>query len=292
MLIPGRHNGIQMSEYRAIPYVTYGILRAVQKCPAKAKLCLANNVNQNDTDETRLGQAIHCAILEPGRFDLDYFPSRCQATNRNTGAPCGRRAEFRVNGLWFCKSHLKEDMPDFDAPVTADEGEIRTCKLIREAFNSHSGVQELLSVGLDSETSLIWNDPESNLPCKCRPDLLAINGSIAVDLKTTHDSVNHLAFCKKVVTNGYLHQAAFTRMACRALGIPLIDYFIVAIETNEPYCVAVFRLQEKDIDWAEIDLQSGLFRLSDCLSSGLWPGYEGIQNLHIPEEIKKGSSTN
>jgi len=182
-------------------------------------------------------------------------------------------------------------MPDANAPVTADEREIGISKAVRKAFEAHSGVQELLSVGLNSEITLLWKDPTSDLDCKCRPDLLAIDGTIAAELKTTYHSVNPWVFRQKVVRSGYLHQAAFTRMACRELDIPLRDYFIVGLETREPYCVAVFRLKREDIDWAETELQSGLSRLSSCLTSGVWPGYEGIQDLLIPEEVREQYET-
>jgi hypothetical protein len=287
MTIPiGRHTGIPAPDYHTMPCVTYGVLRAVSKCPAKAQLMLGRRAVEPSSDVERLGIAIHCAILEPDRFEFGYVATTCQAMLRNKHTRCNERAFLRHRGEWYCRLHARDLEPDEDAPATADEREIEICKAVRKRFQAHSGVRELLGVGLESEVSLIWKDPATGLDCKCRPDLLALDGTIAVDLKSTAASAHPLVFGRRAVQGGYLHQAAFTRMACRELAISLRDYYIIALETNEPYCVAAYRIREGDIDWAEEELHAGLRLLSDCLASGQWPAYEGIQDLVVPNDLK------
>ena len=56
---PGRYAGIPASEYHALPYVSYGVLRAMTKCPAKAQLLLARR---------------DPGWLEDGEFERVRFP--------------------------------------------------------------------------------------------------------------------------------------------------------------------------------------------------------------------------
>ena len=277
---------LEFQEYNSLNKITYGVLRAVKKCPAKASLML-DGMQELHSGHARLGNAIHCAVLEPHKF-LDYQPSTCREMQYN-GAICGNKAYIRSEGLWYCFRHGQNYEPDSDQPYTCDKNEIEICNKVKEAFDNHSGVKTLLSSEMKNEVSLVWTDEKTSLECKCRPDILSIENGIVLDLKTTSKSVHPMVFQKYAVQEGYIHQAGFTKLACENLGINLNNYYIVAVETNPPYCVAVYQLDEDDIDWAKQELLEGLNILDSCMKSGDWFGYEGVLKLKIPESFRKES---
>ena len=68
-------------------------------------------------------------------------------------------------------------------PVSA--GDMDAALAMAGAVRSHQAAAELLRAG-KAEQSFWWDDSDTGLRCKCRPDWL--NGATAVDLKTTTDA--------------------------------------------------------------------------------------------------------
>jgi hypothetical protein len=281
---PGIYGELPFAGYRDIEALRYGQLRAVSKCPVKA-----NHPQGDDRrwlkDSNRIANGVHCAILEPARFD-DYRPKAGCYGGKGT---CKNIPVARSFGEWYCKDHLADDDVDKDAPSTCVEEEINTCKAVAKAFGSHDGVRSVASLvpggwdnGWEREVSILWEHSTGQW-CKCRPDALSVDRRYVFDLKTTTSSAHPFVVAKSALGSGYIHQAAFTRMGLRSLGYTLDRYFLITLEIREPYCLSVCEVLIDDIDSAEEELSIALTLWEKCAKSERWPGYDGIHPLRLPE---------
>lgn len=135
------------------------------------------------------------------------------------------------------------------------------------------------------EKSLYWNDPDTGVLCKARPDLL-LNNSIA-DLKTTKDA-SPWSFSKEIDKYGYHIQAA---MICEALSIvkkmDIKTFRFIVIEKSAPYVTTIYKLDQKSLDKGKEEFKHFLACYKQCLKTNEWPGYEA-QEISLPGYAFKG----
>ena len=101
------------------------------------------------------------------------------------------------------------------------------------AVRSHQAAAELLRDG-QAEQSFWWDDADTGLRCKCRPDWL--NGATVIDLKTTTDA-SPAGFAKSCATFRYHVQASHY-----LAGLPAERFIFIAVEKVYPYAVGVYQL--------------------------------------------------
>lgn len=278
----GVHRNIPMSVYQQWNALSYGPIRAVHVCPALAKHMIFGDKEFRSVSKS-IGTAIHDAVFRPDYFDKEYAPHTCSAMKHKYGA-CQEVATVRVRDSWYCTRHgkLAGDSPDTDAPGVADQASISLCRTIRDCVHKHPEAMKLLDGIGDCEISYLWKDQKSELDLKCRPDAIGKDESFVVDLKTTSQPLRPSTFPFHAWSKGYFHQAAMALRALQSISVPMGRYFIIAVEINQPHLVAVFELDQRDIETASKDLDCGLKLLSECLGSGNWPGFDQLQTLRIP----------
>lgn len=148
--------------------------------------------------------------------------------------------------------------------VTRDEWD--RAERIAEAVHAHPAARALLRSDGMPEVTVMWT--EGDTPCKGRIDWLA--GAQVVDLKTTRDIDG---FGRSIGTYGYHAQVMhYRRGVTAALG--LIDPplpILVAVETDPPHRVGVWRLSERDAAQGEAMCEEAYRRWADCTEAGVWP---------------------
>jgi hypothetical protein len=208
-----------------------------------------------------MGRAVHCAVLEPDRFPLDYT---VYTGSRRAGSEWHEFAAANAG-----KTILKAD-------------EYARCLDIRDAVRAHPVAGNLLANG-DAEQTVTWADDKTGIACKARIDWVVRNSLI--DLKTTR-SVDAREFGAVAARMQYHGQLAFytngflgSQRVSRAPSAPRI----IAVESEPPYDVAVFRVG-LDAMLAGYDLVAEyLHRLAECRASDTWPGrYPQQTELELP----------
>jgi exodeoxyribonuclease VIII len=213
------------------------------------------------TQAMKLGTAIHKAILEPDKFEKEYaiLP---EGDGRKKEIKEAREKAIVLYGE-NCLS-------------PADYGAIIN---MSKAFHSHAFCEKIHSELSSIETTLIWEDPNTNLKCKARVDGIAKNKNYAIDLKSTV-SASPDDFAKSIANYGYHRQAALYVDGMHSLGIEIKHFIFIAIEKTEPFGVGCYILSEDDLNIGRAENDYALKVWKDCTDKNSWPDYnEGKASL-------------
>ncbi|MFA4972930.1 MAG: PD-(D/E)XK nuclease-like domain-containing protein [bacterium] len=265
---PGLHPDIPAPDYHAWEAVSQSRLWTMRKSsPAHAFYALTHPMEA--TPAMLLGQAVHCAVLEPGRFGREYIRA-IDGDGRTAAVKAARAAQSAENPAATLLTST-----DFDK-----------CLAIREACAGNKFARMLLDG--DHESSFVWADPDTGLLCKGRSDVLGFKTGSVVDLKTTRSAARN-QFERSLYQYGYHVQAAHYLAGVRACGIDIKSgeegggFVIIAVEPFPPYAIQVFRLLDPVVGWGEEERRKLLEKWAACEASGIWPGYpDDIQDLSLP----------
>ncbi len=246
--------------YHALDAVGKSDLDKIARSPLHWK-----HAEREETAAMRIGSAVHCAVLEPARFAVDY----AVAPEGDKRSKAGKEAFAEFEAANVGKIVLSLD----DAQL---------CTRIALSVQSHPRAKTLLQSG-QPEASLLWSDSEFNVRCRARVDWLTPDG-LLIDLKTTQDASSS-AFAKSCAHFRYHVQAAWYLAAYQAATGDLPGGFIfVAVEKTPPYAVALYELDAEAVDLGRFLARRDLARYANAREFDLWPGYsEAIQPLSLPK---------
>jgi hypothetical protein len=147
-------------------------------------------------------------------------------------------------------------------------------------------IVKLLS-NTDKQVSLFWEDEQSGLKLKSRPDVNKSKANVLVDIKTCDSAAPH-EFARSVAKFNYPIQAAIQMRGCVATGLmPQVDkYYWLAVEKKPPYCAQIFEFSPAD--WGVADTAVGM--VLHKIAQGGDAGYSeqadndlGIITLEMPK---------
>jgi len=169
----------------------------------------------------------------------------------------------------------KEEFDKFNAEhgkkiiISADEFEI--LKVMAEKILSNPTARKLIEGG-QYERSIYYNDDETNLLCKTRPDIL--HGHFIADVKTAADA-SFTAFQRDMFNYGYHLQAAMCFDGVnKILQTEMQEFVFIVIEKLPPYAVAIYALDLDSIEFGRNKYRSELVKLKQCMNENEWPSYE------------------
>lgn len=235
MTEPGVYLGMAMADYLAIPAVSSGLIKWLNISPldawARTKWLNPNAETEDETAFTELGSAYHARICE-GReafaqryamaLDPADYPNALR-TQDDLKAACKER-ELPVSGTKLVLSQrLLEYDPEIQiwdkivdehsvfhgfktllAPDTIDRIETAAAMIER-----HPELSKCFTGGIP-ELTVVWDDPETGVRCKCRYDY--VKRKLAVDLKSASNplgkSIDSVIY-SAIATRGYYTSAAF-----------------------------------------------------------------------------------
>jgi len=129
-----------------------------------------------------------------------------------------------------------------------------------------------------SEAVLLWQDPDTDVPCRAMLDRLpdpqaSSSRCIVTDYKTAKDA-SPKEFARAVANYGYHVQAAWYLDAAAANGLGVDAAFVfIAQEKDPPYLVGVYQLEQEDLALGHRLAAKARRTYRDCTLSGVWPGY-------------------
>lgn len=127
------------------------------------------------------------------------------------------------------------------------------------------------------EHSMIWQDDETGVWLKSRPDAIPTGDLDFADLKTAADVTDD--GIQKAIGDNNLHmQGALVAMACRELlGVEMTSFTLVFSEKKPPYCSRIHELTGEDLDLGEQQVRAALRLFARCVERKRWPGPGGDQ---------------
>lgn len=136
------------------------------------------------------------------------------------------------------------------------------------------------------EHSMCWQDRETGIWLKVRPDVIPTGDADFADLKSAAD-VTDDGIERAIGDHGLNMQGALVGMACReVLGREMATFSLVFSEKAEPHVARVKTLKPADLELGERQIRSSLRLFARCLDTGKWPGPGGEQSDAEYVEIK------
>lgn len=254
-------------EYHAHPAIGNSGLTAIARSPAHyyAQFLAPDRQPREPTPDMEFGTAVHCAVLEPQRFESEYIAAPKFDRRTKQGKQDAEAFEAANAGRLF----LPQDQLD-------------ACRRVRDSVHGNPAVSVLLASG-EAERSIFWTDDDTGVQCKCRPDWLTGDGRVIVDVKTTQDA-RQAGFARSVFQYRYFVQAAWYLNGVSVATADRPEVFVfVAVEKQPPYAVALYFADPDMIAAGKREYRRNLTTYAECLRTDQWPAYpEQILPLSLP----------
>jgi hypothetical protein len=229
-----------------------GARKLLSTCPAR--FWYDRNNPPEPSEALDIGSAAHEWLLEGETWPLRHgvLPE-----DHNARTKAGKEAEEAIVAAG--KRPLKW-------------GAFEQIKAMVEALKAHPFAHAAFRNG-KPEQSLFWQDEETGIWCRARPDWLPTKGTIITDYKTTR-SANPDHLSKAITDYGYHQQAEWYMAGARALGLIKDPGFVFVFQEKEPpYLVTVAEAEPEDIYEASILNRRARHLFARCLRENRWPGY-------------------
>ena len=263
-------------EYRSHPAISRSELWKIRESPEKFKWYMEHPAPPSDA--LVFGQLVHCLLLQPEKYDTDFFPM----PDLNLRSALGRAERDAI---------LNECEKRGITPVKPEQ--VALARLMAEKCRADSDVAALLDGAHEQE--FFWTDELTGEDCKCRVDVLTEqDGKVTiVDFKSTANAMTH-AFVRDLYKYGYHFQSG---MYCtgvkKCLGLDYLPRFIfIAQEKAAPFSLNRIELPE-DVILLGVDLfREYLGIYHECKETGIWYGYNGPygenNEAYLLEWVKDG----
>lgn len=224
---------------------------------------------QEHTPATRLGSLFHTAMLEVDKLQR-YFVVAPEVDRRTKA---GREEWDQLHAS-----------AETNRQTIVTQVEVDKARRMRDAAYSNPIVIDLMSAPGQNEKTILFDEPMTGAACKCRPDRLLDSGWI-IDFKTT-DNAAAEAFGRSAYKYRYHVQSAFYLDGMNyGMNIKPEGFVFVAVETKEPYQVAVYVADQDSIELGRGEYLHDLETYMRCKTLNQWPGYQPdgkAQLLQLP----------
>jgi hypothetical protein len=263
-------NSISSSGLKSIVDSPYAFYKNLQNAQLGIKKAASDSMN--------FGTLIHTAILEYDVFKKKIVLSPKFDKRTKQG---------------------KSDFEEFEASLDEDAIILTQDKYdevagIVEAVRDHKEARFLLSEGI-SEVSGFYNDPETGIQCRIRPDFMTSRSefSMFIDLKTAQSS-DYRKFQNQIVSYNYSLQMAMYREGIEIITgkAPEICAFIV-IENKFPFEIAIYTASDELLSRGKEMYRYALNRLKKCIDENNFPMRQhSAQEMILPQyEMNKETPT-
>lgn len=242
-------HALPFPEYLALERWGSSSLRAMRRGPP-ARVMWERAHPKEDTDATRLGTAVHCALLTPELYAATYCTK-----------PEGMSFASKEGKAW-------RDDPAREGRTILPFEQGCAVDAIVGALANKAAVIESLERAKHKEASLLWDCPQSGEPCKARPDW--IEGKWIYDLKVSRHAADRVAM--RAYFEGWMHQLAHYRTGAIVLGLPVRGGRLVVVEPTAPHFVYTLEVKADALDLLEFDNIEALKALAVCRENNDFPG--------------------
>lgn len=242
------------------PSISSSGLKAITHCPAKFWQNSHLNPKRTCKKDTRafsFGRAAHDLILDGARWPELYYVMPAGYD--------GRKKE------WFpARDEMNEAEKSGKTILKHDE--YVDVKGMADAIAKHP-IHKAFGKG-KAEQTIVWNDEETGVWLRVRPDFLPDDTRFVPDFKTTN-SAHPDDFQRDVASYGYHQQAALYLE-----GIAAIfgenegrQFYFIAQEKEPPYIIQPFALDVESVEWGKRLNRKAIRTFAKCLETNIWPGY-------------------
>lgn len=252
------------ADYHAHPAISKTGLDLIARSPAH----FYHAPPREPTRAMSIGSAIHCALLEPERFQRDYITL--------PGIRDRRAGEY--------KQAVKARGTDATVLIEPEADKIIG---MQASIYAQPHARAILETAGRREVSAFVTDREFGIGMRCRFDLLTDDGR-AVDLKKTQDARPE-AFARSVANYRYHVQAAmYSDVYYQLTGRRLQAFGFLAVEEEPPHPAMIYVLDDEAMAEGYRLYRRDLETYARCAAVGEWPAYgDEVQVLSLPKWATK-----
>lgn len=261
---------VPWDEYTQLPGTSISRLKELRR---SAQHYLYRLTVPKESAALQLGKAAHAAVLEPERFEREYFVWRRRS--EKTGNLCPRNGQFY--DAFLAEHHCTDEQV-----ITEDEHAVAVA--IQSAVRGNPSAMRYLAAG-DPEVTLQW--VHDGRPCRGRVDWLTTVDGVPhlVGLKTSRDC-RHMKFGYQAAVLGYHLQWGFYFDGYTAIKGREPRMIEIVVESEAPHAVAVYFIPHDIVDQGRDEYQALLLRLAEHESTGHFPGpQEHEEPLSLPSWV-------
>jgi hypothetical protein len=240
---------MSVTEYRNHPAMSYSKLKAYYKSP------------------------LHGLMQKP--------PSESAAMRFGTAVDLACKGQFSEVVMNPFEDGRTKAAKDFKAEnqgrVVMSPAEYEAVSLCYVAIQNHPAVKEL-ALGFGDPDKPLFGDI-LNLPVKGLPDWIVTNA--VIDLKTTSQGIGPDQFSKTVDSYGWDMQAAMYLELALQNGIQNPEFYWVAVESENPFDVAVYRATQQIKEVGKYKLEKAIKNYFEAMNGNV----KGISQSCIPLEM-------
>ncbi len=290
---PGVYD-ISNDEYHASEGISRSAIMAFKKAPLHFwhRYINPNYVKPEQSTDMVFGNALHTALLEPDKLETDYIikPENKIILGelprlKDVGREKYEEAKKRREALSAEKDRLEADFErDSAGKIVVSEKDYNRLRAMVDAIHGDYRTKEVIT-DAQYEKSIYWIDPDTELLCKCRPDIWHHN--FIVDYKTTKDASEY-AFRRAIHEYGYYIQMAMISEGFKhALGEDMTNFIFLAQEKKEPYIPAIYQLEFSALEIGIAEFKRILFEIKECIENQSFPGYP-TKLISLPKYVEIG----
>lgn len=226
---------------------------------------------KSPSPEMLLGSLVHTLCLEPQLLDDEWAIE--QEVDGRTKEGKAYKEQFKIES----KGKQVVDAKTY----------VRACEMKASLETNEDYIRLLL--GAYVERSIFFEDPDTGLQLKARPDFFTEN--YAGDLKTSRDARAD-KFSRDAVDSGYYAQAAMVIDALKSVGVDVNVFVFAVVENTAPHPAGLYLTTPDCIEYGRRRYKAICRKMHDYFneleSKGLardsvvnYAGY-GVQSLYLP----------
>jgi hypothetical protein len=255
VIAPGIYPDLSNEEYHADPALSSSGARLLLPPSSPAKYRWARDHGEQTKRVYELGSAAHQYVLGNGT------PVRHVPGDRwDTKVAKQQVADVRAAGMIPVKLEELEMLAGMAAAL-------REHPLASALLDPEAGVPEV---------SMFWDDAETGVRLRCRPDWLpyVVDGLMLLPDYKTARSADPNSWARNAASFGYPQQDAWYRDAVITAGLAEEVRFLFVLQEREPpYLVSVVELEPEDVAIGRTLNRQAIEVFADCLATDSWPAY-------------------
>jgi len=251
------------AEYHASPALGSSTVRALLASTPKHALQKLQHAEQ--TEAQALGTAVHAAVLTPALFSREIAVAPMCDRRTKDGKELHAQFLTSVGGRTVISTQQAE-------VVERIATQIHDCRTA-DALLDRCQQRELSLFHLDN--------------CATKARLDAYSRGIVLDIKTTRDA-SRAGFERSISQYGYGIQAAHYRRVIEGVGLAFTDFIFIVVETEKPFGVAVYAMEEEVMDLYEPQVEQAISDWTLCQETQTFRAYpDEIQKVSVPRWLRR-----
>lgn len=196
--------------------------------------------------------------------------------------------KYHITPAGFNESYTKKFAAEIEEVKAAREAgktilkfqEAETVQRVADAIGMND-VAKLAMKGGDTEVTLAWQDKETGVWLRCRPDFLPSSVRRGAEVRAVSD-LKFMApeycsphgFSNAIRRFGYHLAAAFYFEGIAAIyGHAPTHWIHIIVEKEFPFSISLYPLPQADIERGKHQMRMAVRRFADCLAADRWPSY-------------------